>query len=340
MPKKAGTKLSTPLIRLYAKWLIEDIGRASRTVDGYRDAVEFFAATRPEAASLRLGRHISALSCPNEERYVTDDELHWADVTLFDLEAFVRAALFGSGAAPSQSTRRKRAYALKAFFDFLADHDVVERSVALRLRGPGVQIGKPKPIPDDVWLSIWDQNMGIDDRVLLGLGYYVGLRRHEMIGVGPQHFDLGRRRVSGFVRKGGKTNDVVYGKNLDLIRTKLPHLAVRLDEFERDLATLVRSRAFEARLLALTEHVGINDPDSSINRRLTALSSRCRIHVTPHQMRHSFGTNLLRAGVPAIVVADQMAHANLETTRGYLDTTQWYDTIELEGNPHDERVRQ
>jgi integrase len=270
----------------------------------------------------------SALSCPNEERYVSVRELDWSAVTLFDCERFVRKPLEG-GAAPSQSTRRKRAYALKGFFDFLADHDVVEVSCALKLRGPGVQIGKPKPIPDDVWLAIWDQDMGMDDRVLLGLGYYLGLRRHEMIAIAPSHFNLLTRRVKDFPRKGGKTNEVVYGGNLDIIARRLPWLAVRLDEFEADLATLVRSRATTGRLLALTEHIAVDNPsDSSINRRITALSARTRLHVTPHQMRHSFGTNLLRAGVPAIVVADQMAHANLETTRGYLDTTQWYDTQE------------
>lgn len=328
MPKKAGKKLSTPLIESYGRWLLEDIERAPRTVDGYVDAVEFFAALHPAAGTLTALRTASALSCPNEERYESVNELDWTTVTLADCEAFVRLQLL-SGTAPSQSTRRKRAYALKAFFDYLADHDVVERSCALKLRGPGVQIGKPKPIPDDVWLATWDQDMGMDDRVLLGLGYYCGLRRHEMIAIGPHHFNLTTRRVSDFPRKGGKTNEVVYGGNLDIIARKLPHLAVRLDEFEADLRTMVRSRALEDRLLALTEHVSADNPsDSSINRRITALSSRCRVHVTPHQMRHSFGTNLLRAGVPAIVVADQMAHSNLETTRGYLDTTQWYETAE------------
>lgn len=335
MPKRAGIKVSTPLIESYAAWLIDDIERAKRTVHGYRDAVEFFAATRADARLLDVVRATSAVSCPNEERYVcVDGEVDWAAVTLFELEAFVRAPLLG-GNAPSQSTRRRRAYALKAFFDFLADHDVVSHSVALRLRGPGVQIAKPKPIPDDVWLAIWDQNMGMDDRVLLGLGYYVGLRRHEMIAIAPHHFNLATRRVADFPRKGGKTNEVVYGGNLDIIKRRLPHLGVRLDEFEHDLGTLVRSRGLEERLLALTEHIAIDNPsDSSINRRLTALSSRCRVHVTPHQMRHSFGTNLLRSGVPAIVVADQMAHSSLETTRGYLDTTQWYDSAELEERTH------
>lgn len=328
MPKKAGMKLATPLIDSYGRWLLEDIERAPRTVRGYVDAVEFFAATRPDIELIDLRRAQSAPSTPNEARYVSASECNWGCVTLSDCERFVRADL-SDGSPPSASTRRRRAYALKAFFDYLCDHDILTENVSTRLRGPGVKIGKPKPIPDDIWLSIWDQNMGMDDRVMLGLGYYVGLRRHEMISIAPSHFNLARRRVGDFPRKGGRTNEVVYGANLDIIARQLPWLGVRLGEFEHDLRTMVQSRAREPRLLALTEHIAVDNPsDSSINRRLTALSSRCRHHVTPHQMRHSFGTNLLRAGVPAIVVADQMAHSNLETTRGYLDTTQWYDSQE------------
>lgn len=330
MPKKAGRKLCTPLIESYSSWLLNDIERSPRTVRGYRDAVEFFAASLHDTGGLE--RVAPALSCPNEERYVSTLELvDWAAVTLKDCEAFVRRPML-DGRPASQSTRRRRAYGLKAFFDYLEMHGDVPSSPAAHLRGPGVQIRKPRPIADDVWLAIWDQPMSPDDRVMLGLGYYVGLRRHEMIAIGPQHFDLARRRVANFPRKGGKVNEVVYGANLDIIARKLPRIGVRLDDFEDSLGMLVGMRSGSGRLLALTEHVSVDDhSDNSINRRLTALSVSCGVHVTPHQMRHSFGTNLLRAGVPAIVVADQMAHANLETTRGYLDTTQWYEMQETEG---------
>lgn len=327
MPKTAGSKLSTPLIREFARYLIEDVERAPKTVDGYRDNVEFFAALHPSASTLTTERVPSAVSAPNECKLRTDDELPWADVSLEDVERFCRMPLVGTEKVPSQSTRRKRVYALKGFFEFLADHEVIDRDPTRKLRGPGVKIGKPKPIPDDVWLLTWDQDMSIDDRVLLGLGYYAGLRRHELIGIGPHHFDLFDRRLLGFQRKGGAENVVMYGGNNDLVRERLPHLAVRLDEFENDLERLCFARRHEERLIALTEHVGIHEPDSSINRRLTALSQRCRVHITPHMLRHSFATNLLRMGVPELVVADQLCHANLQTTRNYADATAWYGTL-------------
>lgn len=329
MPKKAGVKLCTPLIERYSSWLSEDAQRSSRTCRAYRDSTEFFAATRPDAVCIEAERVQPAMSCPSEERYVTCRELDWSAVTLRDIEGFVRRPLVQDGAPASQSTRRRRIYALKAFFEFLEDHGDIVRSPAAKLHGPGVKLGKPKPIPDGLWLATWDREMCPEDRVLLGLGYYLGFRRHEMVGVGPHHFNLDRRRVADFPRKGGKTNDVVYGANLDIIarHPKTKHLAVRLDEFEEALAKVVAWRQGDERLLGLTEHVAVdNQSDSTINRRVSSLARLGGTHFTPHQMRHSFGTNLLRAGVPAIVVADQMAHSSLETTRGYLDTTQWYES--------------
>jgi integrase len=329
MPKKAGVKLCTPLIERYSLWLNEDVQRSSRTCRAYGDSVEFFAATRPDAADIESTRLPSAASCQSEERFSTNSELDWAAVTLSDIEAFVRRPLQQDGAEPSKSTRRRRIYALKAFFEFLEDHEEIGRNPTRKLRGPGVKVGKPKPIPDHIWLLMWDRDMTPEDRVLLGLGYYMGFRRHEIVGVGPHHFDLERRRVANFPRKGGKTNDVVYGGNLDIIarHPKTKHLGVRLDEFEEALAKVVAWRSGDERLLGLTEHVAVdNQSDSTINRKVSSLAARAGApHVTPHQLRHSFGTNLLRADVPAIVVADQMAHSSMETTRGYLDTTQWYE---------------
>jgi integrase len=62
-----------------------------------------------------------------------------------------------------------------------------------------------------------------------------------------------------------------------------------------------------------------NNLNRRLNRALVA-AGLPRFAFSPHQLRHSFATNMLRCDVPIEVIADQMAHANIETTRNYLST--------------------
>jgi len=41
----------------------------------------------------------------------------------------------------------------------------------------------------------------------------------------------------------------------------------------------------------------------------------------PHQLRHTYGTNLAQAGVDAHVLRDLMGHANLDSTLVYIHLT-------------------
>jgi len=48
-----------------------------------------------------------------------------------------------------------------------------------------------------------------------------------------------------------------------------------------------------------------------------ALGARIDKPVTPHSLRHSFCTNMLRAGVNLTAIAELVGHASLETTAKY-----------------------
>src|SRR5262249_10877161 len=46
---------------------------------------------------------------------------------------------------------------------------------------PRVHNRQPRPVDDDTWLSVWTSDLPIEGRVALGLGFYCGLRREEVV---------------------------------------------------------------------------------------------------------------------------------------------------------------
>ena len=62
-------------------------------------------------------------------------------------------------------------------------------------------------------------------------------------------------------------------------------------------------------------HVSAGSVSALLSRHL----KRCGIDATPHQLRHTFGTEMTRrAHGNLIVVADAMGHTSMQTTRGYV----------------------
>ena len=148
----------------------------------------------------------------------------------------------------------------------------------------------------------------IRDKVILALLYSTGLRISELTGLISRDIDFDERtiRVRG---KGEKDRIVLF------------------DEKTKDL---------------LMEYLDLRDSDSEYlftNRQDNKLSSRyvqimikkyadkagIRKKVTPHILRHSFATHLLKNGVDIRVIQQLLGHSSLATTQIY--TSVDMDTI-------------
>lgn len=223
---------------------------------------------------------------------------------------------------PSASTRKRERSTLQQFWTWMMKTGVVSSDPFWLFPQVDTPRYDPKPVSDEVWLKLWTSNLGLDDRLWLGLGYFCGLRRFEMATLAPSDVDANAGEMR-FERKGAHRVNLEY---LELIRTlqaKLPAVCVGSDKWCELLALQVELRSDMQYLCGSSVGHPTHDVDW-FNHRMRALLKAADLPegaITPHQLRHSCATNLLRCRVPIEIVADQMNHSNIQTTRRYLKTS-------------------
>lgn len=151
-----------------------------------------------------------------------------------------------------------------------------------------------------------DTVMGLRDRALLTLLYATGIRASECAGVRECNVDLSCKtiRVTG---KGGHerviplTDETVHA--LDIYRTVRGPVGLK-EGFFRSRKSRGMSR------FAVYERVKANSRRGKIAKV-----------VSPHCLRHTFATHLVKAGVDIITVRDLLGHRCVSSTQIYLHTT-------------------
>ena len=153
-----------------------------------------------------------------------------------------------------------------------------------------------------------------------------GMRRGEALGLrwSDMNWERGTAHISQSVRAG-----VAKGEAVIQPRTKTAAGARTVRLTSRTIAVLKHHRAAQAeRRLAAPEWVdhdlilttGKGTPinPANVRKHFDALVTRAGVRrITPHGLRHTHATMLLRQGVPAKIVSERLGHANIGVT---LDT--------------------
>lgn len=223
------------------------------------------------------------------------------DATLADLEAFVGRARGGraQGASGKAATRAREVSVLRGLYSFLVARGHVTANPALDLMAPRISNRHPKPIDDSVWRRLWGADLDVNERAAYGLGFFAGLRRSEIADLDCQH--IRRHRLVGFTRKGGGDDVMDLGELAGTFEELMPQLGAELflPALDKAEPPLVVSAIDLNRLMS----------ERCITESLP--------HLTPHQLRHSFVTNLLRAGVPMHIVTELANHSSPSVTWRY-----------------------
>ena len=189
-----------------------------------------------------------------------------------------------------------RLSAIRSFVEYLKDH----QGFKIKLIGDqSTKIPKtlPKPIEDSNILEVL-QSATLQERLIITMLYALGLRISELASLKLNDITKEWVRVMG---KGSKVREVpllhgVYQLIKDYVASVQPAIYL----FEQDKKPL---------------------SSAQLRYRVNRAFKRHGIKATPHQLRHSFATELLKDGARIADVSELLGHSSMATTQIYTKLT-------------------
>jgi len=238
----------------------------------------------------------------------------WASVSRMDLSEYTMKLRERDYAA---TTVARKVAAIKSFFSFLTDEGVAASDPSEELASP--KVGRPLPkylSPEEIELLLKqpDKKGNVPearrDRALLEVSYATGMRVTELISVMVGDINLEARMV----RCKGK------GSKERLIPIH-DRAAKAVEEYMTAGRPALVKRASEKALFLNRRGAQLTRQGFWLILKNYARGAEINSLITPHILRHSFATHMLRGGAPLRNVQEMLGHANIATTQVYTHLT-------------------
>jgi site-specific recombinase XerD len=205
---------------------------------------------------------------------------------------------------PAPLTLRRKYACISSFFGFLQDMGYAHSNPARRLPLPRVSEYVPVFLSEEMAQQLIAAADTPWTKAMVVLLLSTGIRRSEAVGITLDDLDLEERQL--LIRGKGDKERVVplTDQVVEAIQAYLPH----------------RTKT-QSRHLFVSAWKGEPIHGRCINRMLQIVIQRAGLAgqgITPHKLRHTFATHLIRNGVDIRTVQELMGHSELETTAKYL----------------------
>jgi integrase/recombinase XerD len=244
------------------------------------------------------------------------DDAAAADVRRIDPSAVLAFVISGSRRGKSARSSARQLSALRGFFRFLVRERAIETDPSELVERPKVARKLPRVLSyEEVDLLLaappLDTARGIRDSAMIHVMYASGLRVSELCSLKLGDLDRKVGTVSP-LGKGGKRRIVPVGQ-------------IALERIDAYLE-LVRAHAKGA---TVDPHLFLSPRGKRFTRqglwkllKAYALGAGIKTPTSPHKLRHSFATHLLRGGADLRAVQAMLGHADLGTTEIYTRVAQ------------------
>ena len=214
----------------------------------------------------------------------------------------------------AKATVARKVAAVKSFCAFLLDHGDITANPTAAVSSPRAPKPVPKPMSVDEVDALLHEPLknetpeAVRDAAMLELMYATGMRVTELVSLNLDSLHIAP--APAYVRcvgKGSKERTIpVYEQAVDALDRYLDDSRQRLLKNRPQTALFVNRRGER-----------LTRQGFWLILRQYAKSAGITAHVTPHTLRHSFATHMLRGGASVRDVQELLGHANVSTTQVY-----------------------
>lgn len=228
----------------------------------------------------------------------------WREIDMHDIDQFVDGQRAGK---LKSATVRRRVAALKTFFDFLAEEsNDLSWPNPVRFKRHAGKLEKriPRDLHDDEIERVWQAINTPRDRAWFALMVRAGLRVSEVVGLRREDLlqePAGDKPARICVQGKGRKERIVL-LSADAYALLSDYLAERGGSATEPIFLNERGQPLKA---------------NGIEWLLTRYGQAAGLHVTPHQLRHTYARQLTEAGMPITSLGKLMGHSQISTTQIY-----------------------
>jgi integrase/recombinase XerD len=312
--------------------LVVEKGFSTNTLEAYRnDLTQFISFAEDKRTASSDGTSTGHASSNGT----------WNQVDLGLLTDYV-SNLRGKKSYRDTTTARKVA-SLKSFFNFLVQEEAISDDPTEFLNAPKVGRSLPKYLSEEEVEKLLDTAAGEQspegrrDRTMLELLYATGVRVSELVSLDVQDVNL----LEGYIRCTGKGSR-------ERIAYMYPRAIKVLSEYCNDARPMLlgptksnsrsnSSRPEETKGGVEVKALFVNHRKDRLTRQWvwTVLKNYAKKAgldkpITPHVLRHSFATHMLRGGASLRHVQELLGHSSITTTQVYTHLTTEHVRLEYD----------
>ncbi|MBT3337931.1 MAG: tyrosine-type recombinase/integrase [Anaerolineae bacterium] len=223
------------------------------------------------------------------------------EITYKDIDRFIEAQ---SERGLSNRSINRMVKTVSALFNYCAyaDHSLENPVIPKRhrLRTPH---RLPRPVPEPDLAAFFSVIQNPRNKAIFTLMLRCGLRISEVAGLklDDLYLEEERPRIQVLGKNSYERSVYLSGQALDLLRD---YLRRRPDVKDGHVFISFLKKGLSS---------------TAIHQHLIRYRKEAGVQITAHQLRHSFGTNLVRERVPVVAIQKLMGHRWIETTMNYLE---------------------